>query len=267
MIFVGVDLAWSSRNGTAVTILKGDKNKAEFVCSNDKLMSDMDIINFIDGFVKERNAFVAIDAPLIVPNEKGRRVAEVLDGYLFRKYNAGAHPANRERLSKWDGYIRGEMISRLLEKKGFKHNPYIKRFEKKRYFFEVYPHPSMVVLFNLDKIIRYKSKPKRDYAFRWGEFKRYQNYLRKLEKNNPKLFLPDDIVKKNVNGLKGKKLKEYEDLLDSIFCAYIGYYCWVHPDRCAVLGDMRKGYILTPVFDFMKEKLKSFNNQKKILDF
>ena len=94
--------------------------------------------NEIEQFVREnvggRDAFVAIDAPLIVPNLEGRRVAEALTGQLFRKYDAGAHPANRTRLGQWsDGKIRGEEITRLLEDEGFRHNPYIDRFEERSY--------------------------------------------------------------------------------------------------------------------------------------
>lgn len=154
---------------------------------------------------------------------------------------------------------KGEEISKLLEKEGFKHNPYLKKHEEKRKFFEVFPHPSMVVLFKLDKILKYKSKPKRDYKFRWSEFKRYQNHLKKLENHECSLHLPDKITRKSLKNLKGKALKEYEDMLDAIFCAYIGYYAWKKPQDCAVFGSLKGGYILTPVFDHMKKKLKTLN--------
>lgn len=256
MLFVGIDLAWSKKNGTGVAVIEESKNKAKLKFAK-IIFSDEDIINCLKEEVGHKKALVAIDAPLIVPNEEGRRFAEELVGMLFRKYDAGAHPANRKRLSSWDGNIRGEEISRLLEKEGFTHSPYIKKFENKRKFFEVYPHPSIVVLFNLDKIIKYKAKPRRDYEFRWKEFKKYQKCMRSLEKNNPKLILPKEIIKADVRKLKAKKLKNYEDKLDAIFCSYIAYYAWSNPDGCAVLGDMKRGYILTPVFDHMKEKLKN----------
>ena len=202
--------------------------------------------------MKKDSAFIAIDAPLIVPNKEGRREAERLVGLYFRKYDAGAHPANRRRLSQWSGKIRGEEISKLLRKEGFLHSPYAKKFEKKRKFFEVFPHPSMVVLFKLDRIIRYKAKPKRDYEFRWKEFRKYQKYLKNLEKAKPSLILPKEFYK-DVKKLRGQKLKDYEDMLDAVFCAYIAYYFWANPEKCAVLGNMKKGYILTPVFDSMKK--------------
>ncbi len=248
MLFIGIDLAWSDKNGSGVAVLEGNKKNAKLISTN-VLRSDKEILDYIIKFTKDKEAFIAIDAPLIVPNLEGRRKAEEMVGKLFRKYNAGAHPANRRRLSSWTGKIRGEEISKLLESSGFMHDPYIKKFESERKFFEVYPHPSMVVLFNLDKVLKYKNKPKRDYELRWGEFKKYISYLKRLDK--PALALSDDILKTNVRNLKGKALKNYEDRLDAVFCAYIAFYSWHKPEKCSVLGSLKEGYILTPVFDSM----------------
>jgi hypothetical protein len=37
----------------------------------------------------------AVDAPLVVPNETGRRPCEALVGQWFARFGAGAYPANR----------------------------------------------------------------------------------------------------------------------------------------------------------------------------
>ncbi len=254
MLFIGIDLAWSTRNATGVAVIDGNKKQGKLIDSR-IIFSDKEIIDYVNSFAKKEKAFLAIDAPLIVPNKTGRRIAEVEVGKLFRKYNAGAHPANRTRLSSWTGDIRGEKLSKLLEKNGYKHSPFIKKFEQTRKFFEVYPHPSMVVLFDLDKILQYKNKPNRDYDFRWKEFQKYQAHMKKLEKVNPKLFTAKDFFVKNLKGMRGKALKNFEDKLDAVFCAYIAYYFWANPQKCAVLGTMKGGYILTPVFDFMNNKV------------
>ena len=261
MFFIGIDLAWSDRNKTGVTILKGDRKKAE-ILSYSNLLSDKELIDYIKSNVGNEGAIAAIDAPLIVLNRKGRRIAEKIVGSLFRKYDAGAHPSNRTRFKQWSGRVRGEDISKILENDGFIHSPYIKRFENARKFFEVYPHPSMVVLFNLEKILKYKSKPNREQRLIFEEFRRYQKYLKGLEQKEPSLFLTKDILEKKVKTLGRKMLKDYEDTLDSIFCAYLAYYHWHSPDKCAVLGNMKQGYISTPVFDFMRDQLRSFNFPK-----
>ena len=121
MYFVGIDLAWSTKNGSGVAILEGNKKQAKLICA-DSLMSNEEIINYIKKHTKNKPALIAIDAPLIVPNETGRRIPEELTGKLFRQFDAGAHPSNRQRLSLWTGTIRGEEISKVLEKEGFKVN-------------------------------------------------------------------------------------------------------------------------------------------------
>lgn len=266
MRFVGIDLAWSSKNQTGIAVIEGDAKKAALRFAGTALADD-EIMESVEKAVLDNDAFVAVDAPLIVPNNDGRRPAEELVGRLFRKYNAGAHPANRKRLSEWTGTVRGEDIADLLSKHGFEHSPYISRHEKSRKFFEVYPHPSMVVLFNLSTVIPYKNKPNRDYKSRWKAFENYQDCLKQLKTATPQLHLPKELVGKNIRKLKGGALKEYEDTLDAVFCAYIAYYAWCHPEKCEVLGTMKDGYILTPVFDAMKRQLGSISAQRAIADF
>jgi len=258
MFFVGIDLAWSTKNGTGVAVLEGNKRTARFVSAG-IFYSDAEIFEQVERRIGGEECFVAVDAPLIVPNEKGRRVAEKLVGELFRKYNAGAYPANRQRLAQWTGTIRGEEFSKGLEGIGFEHSPYVERFEKSRKFFEVYPHPSMVVLFGLDRILRYKAKPNHSYKLRWAEFDKYAKLLKRLRVEFPKDFFV------HTEGLKGRALKEYEDKLDAIFCAYIAYHCWHNPEKCAVLGDMKEGYIMTPILESMRKQLAS--RQKELHEF
>lgn len=252
MFFVGIDLAWSEKNSTGIAIIEGDEKSGK-LCGEPEIVSSNDeIINYIKKFVKNENAFIAIDAPLIVPNNNGQRKVERLVNMLFREYDAVAFPSNKKKCSV---DTRVEELCKALEKEKFKHEPCIKQFEKDRKFFEIYPHTSMVVLFDLDKILRYKKRSKRTYEDRWKEFKKYQCYLKKLSYGNPSLMLSKEIVEKNVEELKGKRLKEYEDTLDAVFCAYVSYYYWANTQRCEVLGNIDDGYIVTLIFPDMYEKI------------
>jgi len=243
MFFIGIDLAWSDRNKTGVAVLKANKTRARFY-SGKLLLSDKEILDHIEETVGDSEAFIAIDAPLIVPNSDGMRIPEKMVLKLFRKHGVGVHPANRKRLSKWNNKLRGEEIMKNLEKLGFEHSPFIKAFEKKRKFFEVFPHPAMIVLFNLKHILKYKARKGRTRSARNKEFRKYQLKLKSLKN----LFLPKSVLEVDVEELSLKELKGYEDVLDAIFCAYIAYYYWSNPEKCVVLGDMEKGYILTPRF-------------------
>lgn len=252
MFFVGIDLAWSPKNNSGIAIIEGNARHGRLVQVG-IAVSDKEIIRFVSECVGDKNALIAIDAPLVVPNMKGRRVAEALVGDLFRKYNAGAHPANRERLGAWsNGKIRGEVLVHKLERIGFIHDPYVEKARATRKIFEVYPHPSMVVLFGLSRILQYKAKPKRTHAFRVGEFEKYENLLGGLKRKNPSLSIENGVLGKKLGDFGVTELKRHEDMLDAIFCAYIAHYYWVHPENCSILGDMKNGYIMTPVFDSMK---------------
>ena len=248
MFFIGIDLAWSKKNASGIAIIKGTKTKGKLIHTSvqHSLDSMIEVIGRHSGF---KDAIIAVDAPLTVPNEEGCREAERSLRKVFHKYNAGAHPSNRTRLGSWNDMIpRGEELVRILEKHGFREDPYIERYEPAKKIIEVFPHPSQVTLFNLKKILPYKAKPKRDYAFRHEVFKTYQKHLNDLEHKRPSLTFPDPaLLDVDVTLLKGKALKEYEDLLDGIFCAYLAHYIWANPEKCKIFGTVEGGHIITPI--------------------
>jgi predicted RNase H-like nuclease len=246
MFFIGIDLAWSEKNSSGVAVIEGQKDRARFICGASDIQRTSDILEFILIQIKDNPALIAIDASLIVNNETGERKVETQLKKTFAAYHAVPYPSNRNLFQRLYGGIRGEQISKMLEKKGFQHNPYIKKFEESKKFFEVFPHSAMVVIFNLKEILKYKPKKNRSYHLRWQEFETYQSCLKNLENREPSLNLPHDIINANVRALKGKTLKQYEDLLDAIVCAYIAYYYWYEPGTCSVIGDLKDGYIVTP---------------------
>ena len=245
MLFVGVDLAWSEKNNSGIALLKSRKGQIKYLHSR-LVLTDDEILQYIAEKTKETPSLIAIDAPLVVPNEYGQRPADRLITKHFGKYEAGAYPANRQILSKY-GSIRGEEITKLLQASCFTHDPEIKRFEKSRKFLEVYPHPAMVVLFNLKKTLKYKKRRNRPCEVRLKELKRYQNYLRKLITIPRNIQKTDDILSTDVTDMKVKSLKDLEDRIDAIMCAYIAYYCWSNPNKCKIFGTREDGYILTPI--------------------
>jgi predicted RNase H-like nuclease len=241
MFFVGVDLAWSPRNTTAVAIACG----GELVRWEQELRSVEEITSYILSAVGEAPVFVAIDAPLVVPNPSGSRECDRRIAKLFRRYEAGVYPVNRRLLERY-GEIRGERLAKLLENAGFVNNPKLAAPLVGRAFAEVFPHSAMVAIFGLDKTLKYKARPGRSYEQRYREFRRYQELLSSLAKAKPPLHIPEEILGVKVDKLRGKALKRYEDLLDAVTCAYVASYCW-HHGSCAVIGSVAEGYILTPL--------------------
>jgi predicted RNase H-like nuclease len=248
MLFIGIDLAWSRRNPSGIAIIEAQKDSADFVHGTATLMENEEIIDYIKTHAGDSPAFIAIDASLVVNNTSGERKAETEMKKMFASYHAVPYPSNRALFQRLYGGLWGEEIAGILEEIGFRHDPYIKRKEHARKFFEVFPHSAMVVIFQLKEILKYKAKKGRSYSLSWQEFETYQSLLKILESQKPSLHLPRHILETNVRDLKGKALKQYEDLLDAIFCAYIAFYYWYEPKRCSVIGNLTDGYIVTPVF-------------------
>jgi predicted RNase H-like nuclease len=192
-------------------------------------------------------AVIAVDAPLRVPNEAGRRACEAALAADWRRFDAGPHPANRRRLAE-QGVVRGEALTAELGAAyEFVEAAPVVAEDGGRFICEVYPHPAHVSLFGLDRILRYKAKPRRSYTLRWEEFRRYQQLLRSLAEAQPPLRGAEALLDVEATGRRGRALKELEDALDALTCAYLASYFWAHgPAGTQVYGTVASGHILTP---------------------
>ncbi len=243
---IGIDLAWSTRNPSGGAVIVGNTGGGEF-CGAELLGDDQEIIAYIDRHAGSGPCIVAVDAPLWVPNETGRRPGEAEIATAFSRYQAGAHPANRQRLAA-NGVVRGEALVAALEQRGFTHAPMIEAGTRVRQVIEVFPHPAMVAIFGLERTLKYKVKPNRTKQERDAEWGRYQQYMRDLQRADPALMGHEAFALQPVADLRGRYLKAYEDKMDALFCAYIALFGfrWGRA-RCRVFGTMEGGYIFTPV--------------------
>lgn len=246
MVFVGVDLAWSERNTSGGVVLRETApGRAEAATWETALGSDEKIVHFVAEAAGDEPAVVAVDAPLVVPNEWGARPCDRLVTQRFGRYQAGARPAYRRSPSFPAGRVRGEELVRRLEDLGFRHDPVVPQRGQVRQVIEVYPHPAIVVLFRLERTLKYKAA-NRSRAERLPEYHRYQELLRSLEGAKPALE-PPPFLDQDLDELRGARLKQYEDLLDALLCAYLAWWCWYWgPAGYEVLGDLQTGYVVVP---------------------
>ncbi|MFN3373034.1 MAG: DUF429 domain-containing protein, partial [Chloroflexus sp.] len=75
-VYIGLDLAWSERNPSGFVACAGTPAGARLVQPPSRLVTNEAIVQAIRAAIGDAPAIVAIDAPLIVPNESGRREAE-----------------------------------------------------------------------------------------------------------------------------------------------------------------------------------------------
>lgn len=247
--YIGVDLAWSARNRSGAAVLAGGPEGAALAEPPALLGGLEEIVGYIERHAGDGPAIVAVDAPLWVPNAEGRRPAEAELTAAFRSYEAGAHPANRRLLAR-DGVVRGEQLVAALAglARPFRHVDRVAAGEDGRLVTEVFPHPAMVAIFELGRTLKYKARPGRGADERLAAWAAYHARLRGLGAADPPLRGPLPLLDAKVAELRPARLKDHEDMVDALFCAYIALYAhrW-GAARCRTFGDMERGYIFTPV--------------------
>ena len=216
-VFIGIDLAWGEKNLSgfcALELSTSDKtSKHKLKILDIKLIKSIDEILLEIGKYKKHQVFVGVDAPLIIPNETGNREIEKKFNKDFSRYKISMLPANRKLLSKYSPKIRSEELYNKLTAQGFQRD-----YASKKVIFEVYTHSTIAMLWNDHKILPYKRKKGRDTAFIKEQLGIYVKYLKKA-------IGAHTLFKVDISASRGQKLKDYEDKLDAITCAYSIYHC------------------------------------------
>ncbi len=260
MRFVGIDLAWSPHNRSGAAVLSAE-GRLLGLCT---LGADDEVLRFVDLWLPAvpQNApgLVAIDAPLAVPNSAGARPCDREVAATFRRFHAGPYPANRHNLGRYGG-LRGEEIRTRLQAAGFHFNHRIAARQPTRQVIEVFPHPAIVSLFHLPRVLEYKSRPGRALAYRVSELARLRDNLSALADADPPLHLPPEVSAMDLKRLSGRALKEAEDRLDAVVCAYIALYAWTHgPPGYLAFGESGSnvaeiGQIVVPMTGWMWDQI------------
>jgi predicted RNase H-like nuclease len=244
--FLGLDLAWHDSGKTsALAVLEGNRTRVELVRVFEALQSDDDIVDAIAASAHV-DATLAIDGPLIICNAIGQRECETAIGRRFGHADASAHTTNLTRFPN----ARSISITNRLSAAGWGHfvDPGSERERSGQWMFEVYPHPAHVVLFDLQRIIKYK---KGTVARRRAGLIELRNAIvNHLGGAEPSLVtnaLLRELVDRQLGAVRGGALKIYEDTLDALLCAFVGAHYWAWgAERNEMIGTMAGGYIVTP---------------------
>jgi len=240
-LWVGIDLAWGTRNPSGLAMLEWREDRLCEVAPTQLVYSDEEICRAIAEQDVGNTLVIAVDAPLVVPNLTGERPVEGEMRRRFARYHAACHPANRRLLGEPP---RGERLCALLaERLNVQVAPAPPVRQACRVAFEVYPHAAMVRLFRLPRILEYKARSGRGVAYRREQMQRYVGLLRQLPV--PKLGLPDWLseVPETPAGLK-----RFEDRLDALFCAWLAARAWWYGGE--VLGEAHTGTIWLPAQEY-----------------
>ena len=230
---LGVDLAWGDRKADGVCAVEYSGSGSRvfgfaYPQGDDEFL---DTVRNLSG--RYHRVFMTVDAPIVCPNRTGTRPVDRLTHRLFHREHAACHPANSTKSP------RPPRIRRKLERLGFQTGWDLR--SSKKLVAEVYPHPAMVRMFRLPRIVKYK---KGTVAERSAEFRRLQQLMRKLLSEH---FSGLTLNREARAVLATAWSKPVEDRLDALFCALIGLWHVVHGGaRSEVIGDQKTGFILLP---------------------
>lgn len=239
MYFIGVDLAWGLRRPTGVAVVDGGGVLRYLGVAGD----DEDVADRVRPFTAGE-CLMAVDAPLVVANPSGNRPCEAALNRDFRAFEAGAHPSNTALTWFADGG-RGARLCAALDLDLDPRSP------APRKAIEVYPHAASVVLFGLDRTLKYKQKPGRELTERRSELLRLIDFLEGLRTADPMLEVSDcpewTELKASVRRARRKsELRRAEDPADAVLCAYIARFAASRPGDVTVYGDTETGCLVTP---------------------
>ncbi|MEH2025272.1 DUF429 domain-containing protein [Nostoc sp.] len=262
MKFIGIDLGWRSQP-SGLCCLEWKDGQLQLL-DLDRKDAIADILTWLDQTVKpDEPAIIAVDAPTLIPNATGSRLADKLSHKYFGKYHAGCYPANQNLPFAH----RTINFGLELESRGFAHAPTIEPQKLGRYQIEVFPHPAIVNLFNLERILKYKKGRLNERRLELIKLYNYiVDFLPTLEPPLRPLRLLCETLRVGEASCResgsffseipntGAALKTTEDQLDSLICAYVGAYWWYWGEqRNLVLGDVydglrlrTTGYIIIP---------------------
>lgn len=237
MYYIGVDLAWGQRSPTGVAVLDRDGALKHVGVAGD----DADVLAQIEPYATG-DCVVAVDAPLIVTNPTGNRPCEADLNRDFRRFEAGTHPANTGLAWFADGGRGGRLCAAL----NLDLNPHSPATRKG---VEVYPHAASVVLFKLDRTLKYKQKPGRSFPEMQSELLRLIAFIEGLPDLDVSVHTGWADIKHSVAIATQKaQLRRAEDPADAVLCAYIGRYATERPKDVTVYGDVSTGCIVTPTY-------------------
>jgi predicted RNase H-like nuclease len=241
-VFTGFDSAWGASNTGAICELVLQDNGSLLLQKDQPVSANW--TNAIDRAGRKAVGAVeiwAIDQPICVANESGCRPVEAdLARALMADFGCGAHSSNLSNPCWVPGARIWDLLRKLAEN-GYCHNPMrIPAAEDGRHYFECYPHPAIVGLFDLDHILKYKIR--RRTARAWQQLLRL---LQGLASADPPIT--------NVGSFVTERLAQNQDnenKLDAIICAYVAAYWWKYgTERSTMIGDATTGYIVTPHSD------------------
>ena len=242
--FIGLDLAWTTKNESGICWLEGD-SRENLRCTRLEV-APFGTERLAEEVAAAKPAIVTIDAPVVYTPD---RWADHEISRIFSRYKAGAHSSHAAVRKGWTA---GIDLGRALKALGFTcdPSPMLRGDRRLPAVVEVFPHPIHVRLFGLAERIPYKKKQGRTWESCQEAIREYQRHLRRLISEEAPGVLEHPGVQRRLDpdvteSLIGVAYKRLDDALDGLTCAMSAWMMWDRPDRWEGIGD-KNGCIVVP---------------------
>lgn len=254
-VIFGFDSAWTDQNLGAICAISFDRQgHCKFY---EPRSANFDEARMFIEETRRDHAFslVAIDQPTVVPNAEGSRPVDRVAASLISYVGGGVQPANR---SKANMFGDGAPIWGFLSESKAVQDPFQARAANSGHFLiEAFPAlalPALRACFAQRKGAP-KYNPANKKKFRLED---WQSVSCVVLKKAEEFGIHELVEWANCMRALPKPNKSKQDLLDSSICALIGLI-WraAQPEASSMIGDTEKGYMVTPVSDRVRQRLKS----------
>ena len=197
---------------------------------------------------------LAIDQPTIVPNAAGARPCERVVASVMSWSGGGIQPAYRGKASMFGD---AAPIWRFLDALGFTDDPKAARLaEKGGFVMEVFP---ALALLGLDPTFIAAARAGPRYNPARPTFKReaWRAVIAAVAAAADDLRLRQVADWCRALDADARPRKALQDKLDSVICLLVAALWIGDRGRCAMIGDLRAGYIVAPVAPAIQARLEA----------
>ena len=283
--FVGFDSAWAGNRQGAISCAVFQRDTLEKVCLP-QLADFSDAARMIEKLKKEcDDVLVAIDQPIIVPNRAGSRPVDIVARTLMGRLRSGVQSASRtgkgyktgmfgDNAPVWKfidkigppGYSGGK--TDLDDHRAFVDFRAAENATRQTHLIEVYPALALPALEDIFMTRRCAARYDPEKAkFSLCDWRLVCETVETCADNiglEPLSEWASEMVKPWDSPKKPKK--PHQDKIDAALCLIIALQWRRHRERYGLtaIGDLRRGYIVTPTSAETRETLEAACNARTV---
>jgi predicted RNase H-like nuclease len=246
-VLTGFDSAWTRGNRGSVVSLITEDGQHQLIGPHSASFDEA--VEHVRSVTEGADLHaLAIDQPLIVNNDAGRRPVEDVVSHVMGRFGSAVQPANRSKDTMFGSSAPIWSCLEAFRKMGFTHNHHAgdRMSASGRFYFEVYPALGNLGLFPAfyarGVVPRYN--PQRRRTFDLDDWRLLTDAVMEFLEQHGVVCSWLMAARASVAAPR----KQTQDQLDSVICLCHAI-SWTGGEPALVVGDMSSGYMVVPSHD------------------